>query len=434
MLGSVLQLNETGLNNFLENIDDDEAAELDDDWRSWARPEQLPPTGDWRTWLFLGGRGAGKTRAGAEWVRAAVREGRATSIALVGATYMDVRDVMIEGPSGIATLGRYDRVFFEPSKRRVSWPGGAVAHVFTAEEPHGIRGYQFDAVWCDEFAKWNKAEETFDMLEMALRIGESPRAVVTTTPRAIPALKRLIARASTVMTRAKTIDNANHLAPAFLAQMERQYAGTRLGRQELDAEIIEDNDRALWKREWIERTRVVGMPDGVVRIVIGVDPPASAGDGAAECGIVVCGWDNDNKGWVIADRSVRGLTPAQWGARVADAYRIFNADRVVVEANQGGDMVESVLRQQMPNAAIKSVHASRGKRARAEPVAALYERGQVAHCGVFLELEDQLCTWDGHSNGKGGGSASPDRMDALVWALADLFPPNARGEPRVRTT
>ena len=224
-----------------------------------------------------------------------VREGRARSIALVGATYDDVRDVMIEGPSGLATLCRGERALFEPSKGRLSWPGGAVAHVFTAEKPHGIRGYEFDAAWCDEFAKWNNAQETMDMLEMALRTGGNPRMVVTTTPRATAAMKALLAKPGLARTHATTRDNAAHLAPAFLAQMEAQYAGTRLGRQELDAELIEDNDRALWKREWIERRRVVGMPDGIYRIVIGVDPPAGTGEGADECGIVIAGKDNDRQ-------------------------------------------------------------------------------------------------------------------------------------------
>ena len=379
--------------------------------------------------MFLGGRGAGKTRAGAEWVRESVRLGRARSIALVGATYTDVRDVMIEGPSGLATLGRADRIFFEPSKRKLSWPGGAVAHVFTAEEPDGIRGYQFDAAWCDEFAKWRNAEMTMDMLQMALRVGEQPRAVITTTPRNVLALVDLMTAPGTVTTRATTYANAANLAPAFLAQMEAQYKGTRLGRQELDAELIEDNDRALWKREWIEKERVNGMPDGIWRIVIGVDPPTSTGEAACECGIVVVGKDNDNRGWVLADCSARGLSPLGWANRVAEAHRLFRATAVVAEANQGGDMVEAVLRQVMPNAAIRLVYASHAKRARAEPAAALYERGLIAHCGLFLELEDQLCQYDGTE-----GSPSPDRMDALVWALADLFPPDAPGEPRVRST
>lgn len=396
------------------------------DWHVWARPEQLAPLGDWRVWLFLGGRGAGKTRAGAEWVRESVRMCRAQSIALVGATYTDVRDVMIEGPSGLAGLGRSDRIVFEPSKRRLSWPGGAVAHVFTAEEPHGLRGYQFDAAWCDEFAKWRNAETTMDMLQMALRVGSAPRAVVTTTPRGVAALKKLIAGPGVVQTHASTYANADYLAPAFIAQMEAQYQGTRLGRQELDAELIEDNDRALWKREWIERERVNFEPS-VVRVVIGVDPPAGVGEHVDECGIVVVGKDMNGNGWVLADRSARGLTPLGWATRVADAHRKFRADAIVAEANQGGAMVEAVLRQTLPNAAIRLVYASQGKRTRAEPAAALYERGLIAHCGLFLELEDQLCQYDGEG-------ASPDRMDALVWALADLFPPDAPGEPRVRST
>lgn len=392
-------------------------------WDYFARDEQLAPKGEWRTWLFLGGRGAGKTRAGAEWVRSLVRSRRAGSIALIGATYADARDVMVEGPSGLMSVSRLDRAFFEPSKRRVSWPGGAVAHMFTAEEPDGIRGYQFDAAWCDEFAKWSNPEMTLDNLEMALRVGERPRMAVTTTPRAIAALKNLLARPGLARTHATTRDNAVHLAPAFLAQMEAQYAGTRLGRQELDAEIIEDNDRALWKREWIEAHRTFEKPEKLARIVVGVDPPSGRG----ECGIVVCAIDNHKRGWLLADRSIRNASPAEWGARVADAHREFGANAVIAEGNQGGEMVDAVLRQQMPNAAIWRVNAKLGKRARAEPVASLYERGQVAHCGFFLELEDQLCTWDDSS------TDSPDRLDALVWALHHLFPPYATPEPRVRS-
>lgn len=409
---------------FLDELSADDADALCRDWRVWARDEQLAPEGDWRIWLFLGGRGAGKTRAGAEWVLDGVFRGAMRRIALVGATHADVRDVMIEGPSGLLACGEGRGLRYESSKRQVTWPDGATAHGFSAEEPDGLRGHQFDGGHCDEFAKWREPQRALDMLLMALRIGDAPRAVVTTTPRNIPALKALLAAPGVVVTRASTFANAANLAPAFLAHMQAQYAGTRLGRQELDAELIEDNESALWRREWIERARLREAPD-LPRIVVAVDPPASDSERADACGIVVAGRSEDGRGYVLADRSAQGLSPLGWATRVAEAYETFSADAIVAEANQGGAMVEAVIRQAAPNAAIRLVHASRAKRARAEPAAALYERGLVHHAGVFPELEDQLCQYD-------GSGASPDRLDALVWALAELFPLRGSGNPRVR--
>ena len=409
---------------FLESLSADEVRALHRDWAFWARDEQLAPVGDWRIWLFLGGRGAGKTRAGAEWILEGVRQGALQRIALVGATYADARDVMVAGQSGLLACGRKEGLRFEPSKRQLHWPSGAIAHMFSAEEPDGVRGHQFDGAWCDEFCKWGAPKETLDMLLMALRLGEDPRCVVTTTPRSIPALKELLALPGVATTRASTFANAANLAPAFLVQMEAQYAGTRLGRQELEAELIEDNDSALWQRDWIERARLREAPD-CVRVVVAVDPPVSVGANAAACGIVVAGRDEDGAGYVLADRSATGLSPLGWAKRVADAYDVFEADSIVAEANQGGAMVEAVIRQQVPNAAIRLVHASRSKKVRAAPAAALYERGLVHHVGVFPELEDQLCQYD-------GSGESPDRLDALVWALADLFPLRGAGTPRIR--
>ena len=399
---------------------------LSRDWRFWARDEQLAPAGAWRIWLFMGGRGAGKTRAGCEWVLDGVRMGRMRRVALVGATYADARSVMVEGESGLLKMGRDMRVKFEPSKRELHWPGGAMAQIFTAEEADGLRGFQFDGAWCDEFSKWNEPQKAFDMLMMALRIGTDPRCVVTTTPRNIPAFVDLITTPGVVTTKAGTFANAANLAPAFLAQMETQYAGTKLGRQELDAELIEDNESALWRREWIEQARVRDIPP-FARIVVAVDPPASHSADADECGIIVAGRAADGAGYVLADRSAGGLSPLKWAERVGRAYEDFKADVIVAEANQGGAMVEAVLRQVMPNAAIRLVHATRGKHARAVPAAALYERGLIHHAGVFPELEDQLCQFDGSDDG-----ISPDRLDALVWALADLFPPTAPQMPKVR--
>jgi phage terminase large subunit-like protein len=408
---------------FLATLSADEAEYLQRSWEFWARPEQLAPDGAWRIWLFLGGRGAGKTRAGAEWILDGVRTGRMRRIALLGATYADVRDVMILGESGLLPLARGDGVLFEPSKRQLTWPDGAIARIFTAEEPDGLRGHQHDGAWADEFCKWREPSQALDMLLMGLRIGSDPRCVVTTTPRNLPALKSLFAMEGVAVTRATTFDNAAHLAPAFLEHMRRQYAGTRLGRQELDAELIEDNDAALWQRVWIDRHRLRNVPP-LRRVVVAVDPPVSQGADADECGVVVAGADEAGEGYVLADRSARGLSPLGWARRAAAVYEEFSADAIVAEANQGGAMVGEMLRQAAPHAPIRLVHALRDKRTRAAPAAGLYERGLVHHVGHFPELEDQLCQFD-------GTGTSPDRMDALVWALADLFPAISVS-PRVR--
>jgi len=403
----------------LENLSRETAAEfLDDTWYRFAHDAQLPPQGDWRIWLFLGGRGAGKTRAGAEWIADGVRRGQMRRVGLVGATFQDARSVMIEGESGL--LGVSASAAFEPSNRRVLWANGAVADVISAEEPDYVRGHQFDAVWADEFCKWAEPQAALDMLMMALRLGRDPRMAVTTTPRPIAALKALLAMPDVALTRSTTRDNAVNLAPTFLAGLELRFAGTRLGRQELEAELIEDLKTALWQRAWIEQARVRAAP-ALVRVVVAVDPPASvAGD---ECGIVAAGLAEDGAAYVLGDFSAAGLTAAGWAARVAEACEHFSADAVVAEANQGGDMVKQVLLDALPNASVKLVHATRDKRTRAAPAAALYEQGRVRHVGVFPELEDQMCNFDG--TGK-----SPDRMDALVWALADLFP-QKRSKPRI---
>jgi phage terminase large subunit-like protein len=406
---------------FLKALSDAEAEILAQDWRFWARDEQLAPTGLWRIWLYLGGRGAGKTRSGAEWIAEGVRRGRMRRVALIGATHADARAVMIEGASGLA--GVSPGAVYEPSNRRVLWPNGAVATLLSAEEPDSIRGHQFDGAWADEFCKWQAPQAMLDMTLMALRLGKDPRLAVTTTPRNIAALKALLAAPDVALTRGATRDNAANLAPGFLGALEARFAGTRLGRQELEAELIEDNDSALWRRDWIETRRLSEAPE-LVRIVVAVDPPASLhGD---ECGIVVAGRGADGKGYVLADLSMGGLTPHAWAGRVADAYAQYQADAIVAEANQGGDMVRAVLIEAAPDAPVKLVHATRGKRVRATPAAALYESGRVHHVGVFAALEDQMCNYDGEGS-------SPDRMDALVWALADLFPSARAPRPRARS-
>jgi len=408
------------------------------DWLVHARDDQLPPADvagalPWATWLVLGGRGAGKTRAGAEWVRA-LALGKAPftdepveRIALVGETMHDVRSVMVEGVSGLLAIHPDDeRPVFEPSRNRITWPNGAVAQLFSAEDPDSLRGPQFGAAWADEIAKWRHGEATWDMLQLGLRLGARPRAVATTTPRPVPLLKRLLADPTVATTRARTADNAAHLAPAFVARMARRYAGTPLGRQELDGEMVDDVAGALWRRAWIEDGRVAAAAD-LQRIVVAVDPPVTATATSDACGIVVAGRGVDGRAYVLADRSLAGRAPDVWARAVIAACRDFEADSVVAEVNQGGDLVPGVLRQVDAAVAIRTVRATRGKWVRAEPVAALYAEGRVAHVGRFAELEDELCTF----GAAGAGRGSPDRMDALVWALTDLMldvavPPSIR--------
>lgn len=410
---------------FLGLLTKSDKQRLIDHWRFWARADQLAPEGSWTTWLVLGGRGAGKTRAGAEWIRGLVEQNVAGRIALVGETLGDVREVMIDGPSGLRALTRKNRPRYEPSRKRLLWSNGAVAQAFSASEPESLRGPQFDAAWADEVAKWRYAEAAWDMLQFGLRLGERPRQVVTTTPRPVPILKRLLADEASVVTRASTYANRANLADAFFRSIITRYEGTRLGRQELDAELIEDNPDALWSREVIDATRVRVAPE-LVRIVVAVDPPATSGPNADECGIVVAGVDGEGRAYVLDDRSMGGLTPLTWASRAAKAYRDHDADRIVAESNQGGEMVSTIMRQVMPQASLRLVRATRGKWLRAEPVAALYERGQVAHVGAFARLEDQMCDF------VPGASKSPDRLDALVWALTDLMLGKEGGAPKVR--
>ncbi|WP_041535847.1 DNA-packaging protein [Parvibaculum lavamentivorans] len=410
---------------FVKGLTRKEVRLLSDDWRFWAREDQLAPEGGWTTWLVLGGRGAGKTRAGAEWVAAEVAAGRAGRIALIGETLADAREVMIDGPSGLRTIAREDeKPRYEVTRKRLLWPNGAVAYVFSAGEPESLRGPQFDAAWGDELAKWRYAEAAWDMLQFGLRLGENPRQVMTTTPRPVPVLKRLIADKTTVTTRAATAANRANLADGFFRAVIARYEGTRLGRQELDAELIDDNPDALWKREAIERGRVERAVE-FVRVVVGVDPPATSGAKSDECGIVCAALGADGHGYVLDDRSMGGLSPLAWAKRVAGCYRAHEADRIVAESNQGGEMVGSVMRQEMPDAPIRLVRATRGKAVRAEPIAALYERGLVHHVGAFAKLEDQLCDWV-------PGGKSPDRLDALVWALTELMLRGEAGVPRMR--
>lgn len=412
----------------LGGLDAADLAFLARDWRLLARPEQLPPEGDWRNWLILGGRGSGKTRAGAEWVQAQVlAAGKRTDlrIALVAETLGDAREVMIDGASGLSRIARRMRPDVEISRRRLVWPNGAIAQIFSSEDPESLRGPQFHLAWCDELAKWKHAGETFDMLQFALRLGDRPRQVVTTTPRPVPLLKRLMVDEATRLTRMATAANAAHLAPGFLDALAARYGGTRLGRQELDGELIEDRPDALWKRARLDEI-VVKLSEPLGRIVVAVDPPA--GGVSACCGIVVAGLKENGQAVVLSDCSVEGTGPAGWARAVVNAYRRFEADRVVAEVNQGGDMVRAVLEGIEARLPVTTVRATRGKFLRAEPVAALYEQGRVLHAGRFPELEDQMCDFgpEGLSSGR-----SPDRLDALVWALTALMLEGG-GEPRIR--
>ncbi len=376
--------------------------------------------------MFLGGRGAGKTRAGAEWLRSRMEgatplgAGVVSRAALVGATLHDVREVMVEGVSGLRAIAPAGmRPHYEASRRRLVWPNGAVAQAFSAEEPDRLRGPQFAAAWCDEFAAWPAPATTLAMIELGLRMGAAPQLAVTTTPKPLQALKDLLARPDTARTHAATWANAANLSPAFLASVEAAYGGARLGRQELDGELLEDHAGALWPRAVLEAV-YDGSPPPLARVVVGVDPPAEAGPDADACGIIVAGCAGEGverRAWVLADRTVQGLSPAAWAAEVARVARAWDADRVVAEVNQGGAMVTTLLRQADPALPVRAVRAARGKRARAEPVAALYERGRVRHAGRFTALEDEMAAF----GAQGPGGRSPDRVDALVWALWALL-------------
>ena len=391
-------------------------------------PERANSGQDWTTWLILGGRGAGKTRAGAEWVRGIATTDKTARIALIGETEHEVREVMIEGVSGLlAVHPPHARPEWIATRGRLQWKDGAVAQVFSAENYERLRGPQFSAAWLDELAKWRHAEDTFDMLQFGLRLGGRPRQVVTTTPRPIALLKRIIDDPRTAVTHAGTRANARNLSPAFIDTVLARYHGTRLGRQEIDGEIIEERNDALWTRAGLESCRVAVAP-ALRRIVVAVDPPASAKRGADACGIVAAGRADDGTVYVIADETVAGLTPQGWAVKAVALWRRLQADTLIAESNQGGDMVRAVVHAVDPEIPVTAVHATRGKYLRANPVSQLYEQGRVKHAGTFPELEDEMCDFglDGLSSGR-----SPDRLDALVWAVSALTFA-ARGEPRVR--
>lgn len=392
------------------------------------RPDQLPPDGDWSIWVILAGRGFGKTRAGAEWLHAMALE-RPRRFALVGTSLDNARAVMVEGESGLlARMPQGGDVSFTPSQRLLNWPNGSQARLFSGGEPDSLRGGQFDFAWGDEFAHWPHAEATLTNLRLATRLGVHPRLLLTTTPLPHAWLKQLIAEPGVVVTRGRMADNAANLPPGFIAALQRRYGDTATGRQELDGEIIEDLTGALWTRALIERQRMAA-PEEMVRVVVGVDPPA--GGAAGVCGIVVAGLDAAGRGHVLADASVAGARPEAWARAVVNAADRWRADRVIAEVNNGGDMVTAVLRSVDAALPLTAVRASRGKVARAEPVASLYGEGRVFHCAPFAALEDQLCGLmaNGIYAGPGG---SPDRADALVWALTALMLGERVALPAVR--
>ncbi len=440
----IASLPEAARTAFLDSLSENAFRALPYLWRVWAHPDhQLAPEGDWRVWVILGGRGAGKTRAGAEWVRAMVEgpgprdPGRARRVCLLGETIEQARAVMVEGESGLLACSPPDRrPTLIASRNRLVWPNGAEATIASAANPESLRGPQFDAAWSDELAKWRKCREAWDMLQFCLRLGDDPRQVVTTTPRDNPVLREILADPGTVTTRAGTAANARHLAPGFVAALEARYGGTALGRQELDGALLEAPEGALWTPRLIDAARVAAAPE-LDRVVVAIDPPVTSKDTSDACGLVVAGIRHvRSEGepdvphvYVLADRSRARQTPRDWAGRAAEAFHAFGADRVVAEVNQGGDLVEQVLRQVAPEISFRAVRATRGKRLRAEPVAALYEQGRIHHVGAFPELEAEMCRF---TQKNAGGIKSPDRLDALVWALTDLVLDREPGRPRAR--
>ncbi len=423
---------------FIGCMDPETRLEYEASWHHWARDEQLAPMGDWTVWLIMAGRGFGKTRAGAEWVRDIAEADGSARFALIGANFAETRMVMVEGESGLLSIAPpKNRPIWEPSLKRLRWSNGAEAYLYSAAEPEGLRGPQHSHSWCDEIAKWSnhsgQAMAAWDNLKMGLRLGGAPKIAATTTPRPVALVRALVKdgqkQCGTVITRGSTDENVANLPTAFIKVMKADYGGTRLGRQELDGELIEELEGALWTRAMIEGCRI-GSDDAAnaVRIVIGVDPPASSSGDA--CGIIVAGLLADNKAAILADHSVGKASPETWARAVSNAAKKWGADRVIAEANQGGAMVKSVLHAANISLPVRLVHASRGKVARAEPVAALYEAGRVMHAGAFPRLEDELC---GLLIGGGyeGPGRSPDRADALVYALSELMLGRER-EPRVR--
>jgi phage terminase large subunit-like protein len=405
-------------------------------WWFWSRKEQQAPPGNWSTWLILAGRGFGKTRTGAEWLRAnmcgstPLTGGRWRHVALIAETAADARDVMVgdgkassDPTAGSGVLQVHPKEYcptYEPSKRRLTWPNGSAATLYNAVEPDQLRGPQHDAAWCDELCKWRYQSETWDQLQFGLRTGTDPRVLISTTPRPTMLLKSIMADPTTVTTRGRTFDNSANLASKFISHIQRKYTGTRLGRQELDAEVLEDIEGALWKRSVIDDLRITeAQLPPLTRCIVAIDPAISSEDNSNETGIICAGLGENGHAYVLDDAS--GVySPRQWALEAISLYRARRADRIIGERNQGGEMVENTIRQIESGISYRSVWATKGKFVRAEPVSALYEQGRVHHVGAFPQLEDQMVTFTVDFDRKGHGY-SPDRMDALVWALSELM-------------
>jgi len=432
----VSSLSQERRHEILADLTEDECDALNYDWHFWARKNQLPPEGHWFCWLILAGRGFGKTRTAVEWIRGLTEgdspskapKGAPERIALVADTFLDGRLTMIEGESGLLAVTPKDFMpTFESSNKKLVWPNGIQAFLYSAESPDQLRGPQHHVAWADELAKWRYLEDSWFNLLLGLRLGKAPRVLATTTPRNIPLLRRLVEDETTQVVRGSTYDNRSNLPQSFFDQVVGQYEGTRIGRQEIYGEILSDVPGALWNRDLLENIRVRDVPP-LSRIVVAVDPPVTSGKNADTCGIIVAGRDNNNQAYILEDCSVQGLSPLGWAKAALAAYHKYEADRMVAEVNNGGELVESLLRQIDPDVSYRAVRASRGKVLRAEPVAALYEQERVKHHGFFAELEDQMCslTSSGLSDGK-----SPDRLDAMVWAVTELLLKSA-SSPKIR--
>lgn len=396
----------------------EERTKLLNSWQFWARPKQLAPGGDWATWLLKAGRGFGKTRAGTGWVNERAEESPGRWIALLAKTPADARDYMIEGPSGFLRTTRPDFCpLYEPSKRRLTWPNGSWATIYSDEEPDQCRGFSGDTAWIDELAKFKNAQECLENLDFGMRevSRDRPRKLITTTPRPIKVINDLEKSTDTIVIVGSSYENSANLSPDWFNKILAKYEGTRLGRQEIHGETLSDNPGALWNHSLIEATRVRTAPCDFRRVVVAIDPAATSNKESDETGIVVAGLGVDNRGYIIEDLTMRG-TPKEWATVAVNAYHLHRADRIVAETNNGGEMVETTVRMVDPNCSYKGVHASRGKITRAEPISALYEQKRVCHIGCQAQLEDQMCDYDAKT-----AKYSPDRMDALVWALTDLM-------------
>lgn len=408
----------------LASLTEQELAELNHDWEFWARPNQVAPEGDWNTWLVLAGRGFGKTKMGSEWVRSLAHKYPGCRIALVAETAADARDVMIKGDSGILNCDpTLSDDSWSPTNRCLTWPNGSRAFTYNGTTPDQLRGPQHHFAWVDELAKFEYMQEAWDQTQFGLRLGRHPQCLVTTTPRPLPLIKKLINDPDTHVTRGSTLDNSANLAANTIKQLYDRYGGTRLGRQELEGEILDDIPGALWKREDIDLVRLKEAPEDLEQVFVAVDPAASSHEGSDEHGIVVVGLARDKdgyaRGYVLEDGSLRG-TPEEWAKRAVHLYRKWSADKIIAEKNNGGEMVSSVIKAADRSVPVKLVHASRGKVVRAEPISALYEQHRVHHVGMFNELEDQMCTFS-VDNIRNSSTGSPDRVDALVWGLTELF-------------